>query len=94
MVAAVPRGHWKTTTFVAAPRNDGIIAPLVIDGSKNGAIFRAHVEQMLVPTLKKGDRVIMDNLAAHKVEGVRKAIEAVGAIVRDNRRWTEIRPCS
>ena len=79
LVAAIPHGHWKTTTFVAALRCDEITAPLVIDRPMNGVTFKAYVEQMLAPTLKAGDIVIMDNLSVHKVEGVRKAIEAVGA---------------
>ena len=79
LLAAVPHGHWKTTTFVAALRHDEITAPLVIDRPMNGPAFKAYVEQMLAPTLKSGDIVIMDNLPAHKVKGVRKAIEAAGA---------------
>jgi transposase len=79
LVAAVPHGHWKTTTFVAALRVDGLTAPLVIDGAINGAVFLAYVQQQLAPTLQPGDIVVMDNLAAHKVAGVRQAIEAVGA---------------
>jgi len=82
LVSAVPYGHWKTTTFVAGLREDGITAPLVVDGPMNGAIFRAYIEQFLAPTLKPGDIVIMDNLAVHKVAGVRAAIEAKGATVR------------
>jgi len=81
LVAAVPHGHWKTTTFVAALRHDEITAPLVIDRPMNGVAFKAYVEQMLAPTLKGGDIVIMDNLSAHKVDGVRYAIEEVGAYV-------------
>ena len=79
LVAAVPHGHWKTTTFVAALRHDEMTAPLVIDRPMNGIAFRAYIEQMLAPTLKAGDMVIMDNLSAHKVHGVREAIEAAGA---------------
>jgi len=79
LVAAVPHGHWKTSTFVAALRQDGITAPCVIDGAINGTIFRAYVEQVLAPTLRPGDLVIMDNLGSHKVAGVRDAIEACGA---------------
>lgn len=79
LVAKVPYGHWKTTTFVGALRVAGITAPLIVDGPMNGAVFRAYVEQQLVVTLRPGDTVIMDNLAAHKVAGVRQAIEAVGA---------------
>ena len=77
--AAVPHGHWKTSTFVAGLRKDGIVAPFVIDRAINGDIFRAYVEQVLVPTLRPGDIVIMDNLGSHKVTGVREAIEARGA---------------
>jgi transposase len=79
LVAAVPHGHWKTTTFVGALRCDGLTAPLAIDGAINGELFLAYVEQVLVPTLKRGDIVIMDNLRAHKIAGVREALEAVGA---------------
>jgi len=77
--AAIPHGHWKTTTFIAALRHDRITAPCVFDGAINGARFLAWVRQALVPTLSKGDIVIMDNLGSHKVAGVREAIEAVGA---------------
>ena len=79
LVASVPHGHWKTTTFLAGLRHDGITAPLVLDGPMNGLIFKAYVEQFLVPTLARGDIVIMDNLPAHTVKGVRQAIESVGA---------------
>ncbi len=81
LVAKVPHGHWKTTTFVAALRCHGLTAPLVIDGAINGELFLAYVQQQLVPTLRPGDLVVMDNLAAHKRAGVREAIEAVGASV-------------
>jgi len=81
LIAAVPHGHWKTTTFVAALRVDGVTAPMVADGAMNGALFLAYVRQQLVPTLRPGDLVVMDNLAAHKVAGVRAAIEAAGAHV-------------
>src|SRR4051794_2764122 len=79
LVAAVPHGHGKTTTFVGALRVDGLTAPLVIDGAINGELFLAYVEQVLVPTLQPGDVVIMDNLRVHKRAGVREAIEATGA---------------
>ena len=78
----VPHGHWKTTTFVGALTVRGFIAPYVTDGAMNGSIFRAWTEQMLAPALKPGDIVIMDNLPAHKVAGVREAIEARGAELR------------
>jgi transposase len=81
VVAAVPHGHWKTTTFLAALRHDGLSAPCVFDGAINGARFLAYVEQALVPILRAGDLVVMDNLAAHKVAGVREAIAAAGARV-------------
>jgi transposase len=79
VIASVPHGHWKTSTFVAGLRDDAITAPLVIDGAMNGETFRAYIEQFLAPTLAHGDIVIMDNLASHKVAGVREAIEARGA---------------
>jgi transposase len=79
LVAAMPHGHWKTTTFVGALRCDGLTASLVIDGAINGELFLAYVEQVLVPTLRQGDVVIMDNLRIHKIAGVREAIDAVGA---------------
>jgi len=79
LVASVPHGHWKTSTFVAALRSDGITAPCVLDGAMNGEFFRAYVEQFLAPTLKTGDIVIMDNLSSHKIAGVEQAITARGA---------------
>lgn len=77
--AGVPHGHWKTTTFTGALRLTGMTAPFVYDGAMNGNVFRAYVEQVLVPSLARGDVVIMDNLPAHKAAGVRDAIEAAGA---------------
>lgn len=79
LLTKVPHGHWKMTTLVAGLRQDGITAPLVVDGPMNGDVFRAYVEQQLVATLRPGDVVIMDNLASHKVAGIREAIESVGA---------------
>lgn len=79
LVAAVPHGHWKTTTFLAGLRTSGLTAPLVIDGAVNGDLFLAYVRQQLAPTLQPGDIVIMDNLSSHKRAGVREAIEAAGA---------------
>jgi len=78
-IAAVPHGHWKTTTFVAALRHDRLTAPLVADGPMDGALFLAYVQTFLCPTLKPGDVVIADNLSSHKVAGVQDAIEAAGA---------------
>jgi hypothetical protein len=82
LVASVPHGHWKTLTFVAALKHDGLIAPYVIDGAMDGPTFIAYVEQVLAPTLRKGDTVFMDNLRTHKVDGVATAIEAAGAKLR------------
>jgi transposase len=80
-VDAAPHVHWQTTAFVAGLRSTGIIAPLVLDGPMTGDAFRAYVEQFLAPELSPGDVVVMDNLTAHKVAGVREAITAVGASV-------------
>jgi len=77
--AAVPHGHWKTTTFVAALRLEGMTAPMILDGAMHGQAFLAYVEQVLVPTLSPGDIVVMDNLPAHKPTAVRQATEAAGA---------------
>ena len=77
--AAVPYGHWKTTTFTAGLRIGGLAAPMILDGPMDGDAFRAYVTQVLVPELEPGDIVIMDNLPAHKVSGVRDPIEAAGA---------------
>jgi len=75
----LPHGHWKTTTFVAGLRLTGMVAPMVLDGPINGRAFQAYVDQVLVPELRSGDIVIMDNLGSHKGAGVRAAIEAAGA---------------
>lgn len=77
--AAVPHGHWKTITFVGALTLDGFIAPMLLDGPMDGECFRAWIEQMLAPALEPGDVVVMDNLSAHKVAGVKQAIEQRGA---------------
>lgn len=79
LMAKVPHGHWQTMTFLAGLRHDGITAPLVLDGPINGESFRAYVEQMLVPTLKPGDIVVMDNLGSHKGPAIRVAIRGAGA---------------
>ena len=81
LMDAAPHGHWKTTTFLAGLRSTGIVAPLVLDGPMTGEAFRAYVEQFLAPTLSPGDVVVLDNLAAHKVAGVREAIAAAGASI-------------
>jgi transposase len=77
--APIPHGHWKTTTFTGALRLDGLTAPMVLDGPMNAAAFQAYVEQALIPMLKPGDIVVMDNLPAHKPASVRRSIEAAGA---------------
>ena len=79
LVAKVPFGHWKTMTFIAGLRCDGLCAPLVFDGPINGQSFLAWIEQCLVPTLRHGDIVVLDNLGSHKNMAVRQAIRAVGA---------------
>jgi transposase len=78
VVGTVPHGHWKTTTFVAAPGADGMTAPMVIDGAMTGDLFVAYVEQVLAPTLRPGDVVVMDNLSSHKRASVGEAIERAG----------------
>jgi transposase len=77
--AAIPHGHWLTTTFTAALRRTALTAPMTLDGPMNGVAFRAYLEQVLAPTLKPGDIVVMDNLPAHKGVAVRTLIEACGA---------------
>lgn len=79
LIGTAPFGHWNTTTFVAGLRQDRLVAPMVLNGAMNGRAFRTWVEQCLAPTLGRGDTVIADNLASHKVAGVREAIEARGA---------------
>ena len=82
LIGRVPMGKWETITFVAALRHNKMTAPMVIEGAMNGEMFLAYVEQCLVPTLRRGDIVVMDNFAAHKVAGVREAIEKAGATLR------------
>jgi transposase len=79
LTTKVPHGHWKTTTFVAALRHDRIDAPWLLEGSIDGETFRIYLEEVLVPTLKPGDIVIMDNLGSHKGKAVRQLIRAAGA---------------
>jgi transposase len=81
LVCAVPHGHWKTTTFVAALGLGGMTAPMVIDGAMTGDLFEAYVGQVLVPALAAGDVVVLDNLACHKRARVRALIEAAGCTV-------------
>ncbi|WP_232480924.1 IS630 family transposase [Roseomonas sp. KE2513] len=79
LVDAAPHGHWRTTTFIAGLRSTDLVAPLVLDGPMIGDAFLAYVGQFLAPVLSKGDVVVLDNLPAHKVAGVREAIRATGA---------------
>ena len=81
LVATVRHGHWKTLTFVAGLRCDGVIAPCVFDRPINAISFLAWVVQFLVPTLRRGDVVVMDNLSSHKAAAVRRAIRAAGALL-------------
>ena len=78
--AAIPHGHWKTTTLVAGLSTDGIVAPMILDGAMDGEMFSAYVKTLLVPCLMPGDIVIMDNLPAHKVSSARQAIEAMAVV--------------
>ncbi len=79
LVDAAPHGHRHVTTFLAGLRSSGIVAPLVLDGPMTGSTFHTYVQQFLAPTLAPGDVVVMDNLAAHKVAGIREAVVAAGA---------------
>lgn len=79
LIAKVPHGHWNTTTFLAALRHDRIVAPWLLEGPIDGESFLLYVEKVLVPTLRPGDVVIMDNLGSHKGKAVRRLIRAAGA---------------
>jgi putative transposase len=81
LVAKVPHGNWKTSTFIAALKHDRVTAPFLLEGAMNGEMFLAYVERVLVPTLKSSDIVFMDNVSVHKVAGVEEAIVARGASV-------------
>ena len=76
---AVPQSHWKTTTITAGLRASGVTAPWLLDGAMNGQAFRTYVQSVLSPALRPGDTVVLDNLPAHKVSGIRERIEAAGA---------------
>jgi transposase len=79
LVDKTPHGHWKTSTFIAALRHNKLTAPFTIDGAVNGEVFLAYIRRVLVPTLKRGDIVIMDNLGSHKIPGILEAIRTAGA---------------
>jgi transposase len=81
-IGYVPYGHWQTTTLVCALHSEGLVAPWVIDGPINGEAFRVWVEKVLAPVLQPGDMVVLDNLSAHKVAGIKEAIQAAGAQLR------------
>jgi transposase len=82
LIDHVPHGHWKTITFIAGLRRRAMVAPFVLDGPMNAISFMAYLQRCLVPTLKRGDIVMMDSLPVHKVAGVREVIEAAGARLR------------
>jgi len=82
LLADAPMGHWETVTFIAGLRQTGIVAPMLIKGAMNGEAFLAYIEQFLVPTLKRRDIVVVDNVPFHKVAGVEELIQAVGASLR------------
>lgn len=82
LIGRVPFGAWETLTLVAGLRCDEMTAPMVIEGAMNGETFLAYIEQCLAPTLGRGDIVVMDNLKAHKVAGIKDAVEAAGAKLR------------
>jgi len=82
LIGRVPLGTWKTMTFVAALRHNKMVAPMVIEGAMTGEIFLAYVQQFVAPTLHRNDIVAMDNYRAHKVAGIKEAIEKVGATLR------------
>lgn len=81
LIDKMPFKHWKTTTYLAGLRLSGIVAPVVLEGAINGEMFAEYVRKMLVPTLRRGDIVVMDNLSSHKVAGIREMIRAAGAEV-------------
>jgi transposase len=82
LVSDAPMGHWDTVTFITGLRQTGVVAPTLIKGAMNGEAFLAYTEQCLVPTLKRRDIVVVDNVPFHKVAGVEEAIQAVGASLR------------
>ena len=82
LVGHAPMGHWETVTFIAGLRQTGIVAPMLIKGAMNGEAFLAYIDQCLVPTLKRRDIVVIDNVSFHKVSGVEEAIQTGGASLR------------
>lgn len=82
LIGDVPMGYWETVTFIAGLRQTGIVAPMLIKGAMNGEAFLAYIEQCLVPTLKRREIVVIDNVSFHKVVGIQEAIRARGAELR------------
>ncbi|SIT58802.1 Mobile element protein [Mesorhizobium prunaredense] len=80
--AAVPHGHWKSTTFTAGLRLNGIAAPWLLDGAMDGEAFLVYLRRVLAPTLQPGDVIVMDNLPAHKVAGAARSIPELWDAVR------------
>jgi transposase len=80
--SAEPHGHWQSSTFLAALRHDRITAPFFIEGAVDAEVFTAYLEHVLCPELDRGDVIILDNLATHKIAAVRDLVEARGATVR------------
>lgn len=81
LIDTIPAGHWCTTTMISAIRQDRVATAMVTEGATDALVFRGFVQCFLVPVLRPGDIVVMDNLASHKVLGIREAIEAAGAQV-------------
>src|SRR2546430_10371091 len=82
LIGHAPYGEWEMITFVAALRHNKMVAPMVVNGAMNAEMFLAYVEQCLVPTLRRGDIVILDNVNVHKGAGIRQAIETARATLR------------
>lgn len=80
--SAEPHGHWQSSTFLAALRHDRLTAPFFVEGAVDADVFTAYLQHVLCPELERGDIVILDNLATHKIAAVAKLIEAAGATVR------------
>jgi transposase len=79
LIGRAPHGHWKTLTFLAALRAGGVTAPWLLDGPINSESFLIYVREVLVPTLRRGNIVVMDNLGSHKAKAIRQAITRTGA---------------
>src|SRR5258708_24550924 len=79
LIGKAPHGHWKTATFLAALRHDRIEAPWLLDSPIDGETFLTYVEEVLIPTLRPGDIVVMDNLGSHKRAALRRLIRSAGA---------------